>query len=269
MAPILAKNLHEYSWATADSRHRHVRPQCICYSTQCWNFLMKDAKFNIASNTSIDSVDYDVLFVEQISNEPSPQRNNSPNILTSTELSQTHTAGMPSVSSIASPEPQILTINDDSNEPTRPYGLGRQLPIVPPSLNDPKLTPKPFNVLATMAVVNHTEDSNDNNYTSKSPEPSEPSPILTPFNEFKHFRQLGDVSLDDRWQQVLFQWRAQENVFSSTKSFITPSAPRKMKRRLEMGMSFPKKGGVSQHIWEACCILFWLTVLICFQLPNY
>ena len=75
----------------------------------------------MASNTTIDSVDSDVFFVEQISNEPSPQRNNSPNILNSTELSQTHTSGMPSVSLIASPEPQILTINDDSNEPTMPY----------------------------------------------------------------------------------------------------------------------------------------------------
>ena len=59
-------------------------------------------KFNMASNTSIDSVDSDVFSVEQISNEPSSQRNNSPNILNSTQLSQTHTAGMPSVSSFAS-----------------------------------------------------------------------------------------------------------------------------------------------------------------------
>ena len=59
--------------------------------------------FNMASNTSIDSADSDAFFVEQISNEPSLQRNNSPNILNSTELSETHTEGMFSVSSIASP----------------------------------------------------------------------------------------------------------------------------------------------------------------------
>ena len=90
-------------------------------------------QFNMVSNISIDSVDSDVFFKEKISNEPSPQRHNSQNILNSTEISQSHAAGMPSVSSIASPEPRILTVDDDSNEPTMPYGFGRQLPIVPPS----------------------------------------------------------------------------------------------------------------------------------------
>ena len=137
-------------------------------------------KFNMESNTSIDSMDSDVFFVEQISNEPSQQRNNSPNNLNSTELSQNHTAGMPSVPLIASPEPQILTINDDSNEPSMPCGFGRQLPIAPPSLNDLNLLPNPFNILATMAVVNQTEHGNEDNYSPQSPEPSEPSPISTP-----------------------------------------------------------------------------------------
>ena len=111
----------------------------------------------------MNSSDCDVFFVKQLSNEPSPQWNNSANILNSTEKSHTHTAGMPSVSSIASPEPQILTIHDNSNEPTMPYGFGRQLTIVPPSLNDLNLPPNPFNILATMAVVNHTHDGNNDN----------------------------------------------------------------------------------------------------------
>ena len=54
------------------------------------------------------------------------ERHNTPDIFNSTELSEHHTARMPSVSSIASPQPQIITINDDSNEPTMPYGFGRQ-----------------------------------------------------------------------------------------------------------------------------------------------
>ena len=123
----------------------------------------------MSSNISIDSVDSDVYFVEQISNEPSPQRNNSPNFFNSTEISYTHTAGMPSVSSIASPEPQIITMHDDSKEPTMPYGFGRQLPIVPLSLNDLNLTPSPFTILATMAVVNHTHDGSNDNYSPQSP----------------------------------------------------------------------------------------------------
>ena len=125
------------------------------------------------------SSDFDVFYVEQTSNEPSPQRNNSPNILISTEISQTYAARMPSVSSIASLEPRIFYIDDDSDEPTMPYGFGRQLPIVPPSLNDLNLPPNPSNILNTMAVVTQTQDDNDE-YSPQSAEPSDPSPISTP-----------------------------------------------------------------------------------------
>ena len=153
-------------------------------------------------NISIDSVDSDVFFVEQISNEPSPARNKSLNILNLTEISHTHTAGMSSVSSIASPEPQIFTINDDSNDPTRPYGFGRQLPIVPLTLNDLNLPPNLFNILATMAVTNLTEDGNDNKYSPQSPEPSEPSPISTsPMNvsDFNSWETSYTMTDDDRF----------------------------------------------------------------------
>ena len=60
-----------------------------------------------------------------------------------------------------------------------PYGFGRQLPIIPPSLNDLNLPPNPFNILATMAVVNPAEDDYDENYSRQSSELSEPSPIST------------------------------------------------------------------------------------------
>ena len=81
---------------------------------------------------------------------------------------------MPSISTIASPQPYIFTIIDDSNEPTIPYDFGRQLPIVPPSLNDLNLPPDTFNILATMAIANNTGYANDDNYSPQSPEPSEP-----------------------------------------------------------------------------------------------
>ena len=134
----------------------------------------------MSSNISLDSTDSDVFYVEQISNELSPRRNNSPDILNSTERSEHPATRMPSFPTSASPEPQIVTIDDDSNEPTMPYGFGRQLPIIPPSLNDLNLPPNPFNILATMAVANNTEEVNDNNYSPQSPEPSELSPISTP-----------------------------------------------------------------------------------------
>ena len=86
---------------------------------------------------------------------------------------------MISISSIKSHEPQIVTNDSDSNEPTMPYGFGRQLPIIPPGFNDLNLPPNPSNILATMAVVNQ-EDGYDEIYSPKSPEPSEPSPKSTP-----------------------------------------------------------------------------------------
>ena len=142
----------------------------------------------MASNISIDLVDSDVFFVEQFSNEPGPQRDNSPKLLNSTELSRTHLREMPTISSVASPEPDFVTLNDNSNEPTMPYGFGRQLSIIPPNLNDLNLPPNPFNILATMAALNH---EHDNNYSPQPPEPSEPSPISTsPMN----------VSSFDSWE---------------------------------------------------------------------
>ena len=133
----------------------------------------------MSSNISLDSTDSDVFYLEQISNEPSPQRNSSPGILNSTERPEHHATRMPSISTTASPQPYTFTINDDSNKPTIPYGFGRQLPINPPTVNDLNLPPNPFNILATMAIANNTGDANDNNYSPQSPEPSEPSPIST------------------------------------------------------------------------------------------
>ena len=206
----------------------------------------------MSSNISIDSVDSDVFFVEQISNEPSPQRHNSPNIPNSTELSQNHTVGLPSVSSIASPEPQILTINDNSNPPTVPYGFRLQLPIVPPSLNDLNLPPNPFNILATMAVANHTEDTNYDNYSPQSPEPSEPSPISTPPMSVSAINSW-ETSYTTTDNDTFHSSDEPRRIYSLPPSPLSPPPhPRKQKRKLSLGMSFPKDGGVSQHTCEAC-----------------
>ena len=91
----------------------------VSYSIEKFHSILF-IKVDMSSNTSISSGDSDVFFVEHISNEPSPRQNNSPNILSSTEISHTQRARMPSVSSIASPERQSLTIHDESNEPAMP-----------------------------------------------------------------------------------------------------------------------------------------------------
>ena len=134
----------------------------------------------MASNLSLNLTHSDVFYVEQSSNDQSIPRRNTPIVLNSTEISGDDTREMISISSIASSEPQIVTIDDNSNEPTMPYGFGRQLPIIPPSLNDLNLPPNPFNLLATMAVASNTEEINDDNYSPQSPDLSELSPKSTP-----------------------------------------------------------------------------------------
>ena len=76
----------------------------------------------MASNSSLNSTDSDVFYVEQSSNDQSIPRPNTPIVLHSTEITGDDTRETISISSIASPEPQIVKIDDDSIEPTMPYG---------------------------------------------------------------------------------------------------------------------------------------------------
>ena len=221
------------------------------------------------SNTSLDSTDSDVFYVEQISNDPSPRRNNSPDIFNSTEQSEHHERRLPSISTIASPQPHIFTINDDSNEPTMPYGFGQQYSIVPPSLNDLNLPPNPFNILATMAVVNPAHDDNNDRDSPESPDPSMPSSISTPPMNVSAFRswETSYTTTDndtfytsDEPRRIYWDPSSDDDLGSSlprnpsvaSSPCVTSPPPRAQKRKLSLGMSFPKEGGVSQHICEAC-----------------
>ena len=125
------------------------------------------------SNNSTDS---DVFYVEESSNDASLPRLNTRIVLNSTEMSDIDTREMISISFTLSPRPQFATIDSDSIEPTLPFVFGQQLPIIPRSLNDLNLPPNPFNILAIM-VTNPIEEGHNENYSPKSPEPSEPSPI--------------------------------------------------------------------------------------------
>ena len=206
----------------------------------------------MASNSSLNWTDSDVFYVEQSSNDQSIPRPNLPIVLFSTEISGDDTREMISISSIASPEPQIVTIDDDSNEPTMPYGFGRQFPIVPPSLNDLNQPPNLFIIPARMAIANNTEDANDNNSIPESPEPSDPSPISTPpmnVSAFNSWKTSYTTTDDDTFHS---SDERRKIYFLPPTPSPPPSPPRKLKRRLSLGMSFPKEGGVSQHICEAC-----------------
>ena len=159
---------------------------------------------------------------------------------------------MISISSITSPEPQIVTIDDNSNEPTTPYGFGRQLPIIPPSLNDLNLPPNLFNILATMAMANNTEDTNDNNYSPESPEPSELSPISTPPMNVSAFKSWETSYTTTSFDTFYSSDEPRRRYFLPPTPSPPSSPPRKKKRRLSLGMSFQKDRGVSQHVRQAC-----------------
>ena len=212
-----------------------------------------------------NSTNSDVFYVEQLSPETSPIRNNTPVILNSTQLSEAMDPETITKSSVASPEPQIVTLDSDSREPTFPYAFGAQHPKVPPSLNDLNLPPNPFNVLATMAVIQQDQEQ-----SPQSPERSDLSPISTrPMNvstiddgDTTHTTTDGNTfySSDDDPRRVYWDLSADETFESNEPRRVypagsppsTPAPPPRQKRKLSIGMSFPKKGGVSQHTCEAC-----------------
>ena len=221
---------------------------------------------NPSLNSSTDS---DVFYVEQSSPERSPVGNNTPAILNSTQLSGAMEPESITISSVASPEPQIVTIDSDSNEQTFPYAFGTQHPIVPPSLNDLNLPPNPFIVLATMAVIQQDQED-----SPQSPEPSDPSPISTPpmnlstiegwetphtttddntfySSENEPGRVYWDFSADET-----FESNEPRRVYPTASPSSTPPPPppqKATKEKTEHGDVFSSKGGgVSQHTCEAC-----------------
>ena len=217
---------------------------------------------NPSFNSSAES---DVSYVEHSSLERSPIRNNTPVILNSTQVSGVMDSEIITISSVASPEPQIVTIESDSNEPTFPYAFGTQYPIVPPSLNDINLPANPFNILASMAVMQHDQED-----SPQSPEPSDLSPISTPPMNISTIDGLetphtttDDITFylsENEPRQVYwdsspnetFESNEPSTVFTTGSPTSIPPPPPRRKRRLSIGMSFPKKGGLSQHTCEAC-----------------
>ena len=130
-----------------------------------------------------------------------------------------------------------------------PYGFGRQLPIVPPSLNDLNLPPNPFKIQATMAVASNTEETNDDNYSPQSPDPSELSSISTP---------PMNVSAFNSWETSYTT--TDDDTFHSSDEprriyFLPPSPsppaspPRKAEKKVEPGNVLSKRrGSVAAHL---------------------
>ena len=202
--------------------------------------------------------------MEHSSPKSSPIRNNTPAILNSTQLSGAMEPEAITLSSVSSPEPQIVSIETDSNEPTFPYAVGTQHPIVPPCLNDLNLPHNRFNVLATMAVIQPDQED-----SPQSAEPSDPSPISTPpmnLSTIEVWKTPHTTTDDNTFYSSENEPRGVYWDFSPHKTFdsneprrvspaespsSTPPPPPQQRRTLSMGMSFPQKGGVSHHICKA------------------
>ena len=132
--------------------------------------------------------------------------------------------------------------------------------IVPPSLNDLNLPPNHFNILYTMAIITQTRDNNKQ-YSAESPELSLPSPISTPPMNVSAYNswETPHTTTDDNtfysedeprrvyWTSPLGETFESEDeprkiyVLSPSPS-PQPSPPRRLKRKLSLGMSFPKEG---------------------------
>ena len=267
--PLKSRELQSVSHLTARAASLSLRSS-IFQVTLSISAAFNDFKFfslfaTMYRNPSPNSTNSDVFYVEQSSPETSPIRNNTPVILKYTQLSEAMDPETITISSVASPEPQLVTLDSDSNEPTFPYAFGAHTPIVPPSLNDLNLPPNPFNVLATMAVIQQ-----DQKQSPQSPEPSDLSPISTPpmnvstiddgdtthtttddntfYSSNNDSRRVyWDLSADET-----FESNETRRVYPAGSPPFTPPPPPRQKRKLSIGMSFPKKGGVSQYTCEAC-----------------
>ena len=73
-------------------------------------------------NLFLDSsaTESDVFYVERSSEEGSPIRNNTPAIVNPMELSGAIARETITIASVPSPEPRIVTLDSDSNEPKIP-----------------------------------------------------------------------------------------------------------------------------------------------------
>ena len=188
---------------------------------------------------------------EALIRKSSPAGNNNPAILNSKQLSGAMVRETITISSVASPEPRIVKIDSDSNEPTISYGFGSQHPIVPPSLIDLNLPLNSFNVLAIiiMTVIRADEEYSPNHRSHLSSLPSlrpqwlwaplkarrqrtqermmpDFSPRMSPASLFGYFFQRNFLCID-------------VSIGSSPSS--KPPPPRRQKKKLNIGISFPKK----------------------------
>ena len=107
---------------------------------------------NAVNALNFSSTDFVVFYAGRWSVEQTPPRHDTPTVPNCAELSGVHVRDVITISPVTS-EPKIVTIDSDTNKSNILFGYDKQEPIIAPSLRDLHLPPNPFNVWATMAVV--------------------------------------------------------------------------------------------------------------------
>ena len=195
--------------------------------------------------TSIpDSTDSDVRYVEKSPREQNPPRNNTPDILNSTDLSGAHAREVITISSVASLNQRIVTFESDSNEPTLPYGYGRQQPIIFSSLNVLNLPMSHFNVIIIFSPAPETE-------AQWYPTQVHNSPISPEVFDISVVSTLTmEMSTVDAWQRaaqlVTIESKGPRRITVASNPSSALTTTRTQKQKLSLRTFFPKKGG-SQH----------------------
>ena len=194
---------------------------------------------NMFKSISTDSLstDLNVFNVERSSGENILLKLNTPDTLNSAEFSGALAKDVVTISSIASPEPQIVTNESHSKEPTMPYGYGRQ-PIIPHSLNDLNPPMNPCNVMTLVSPAHRTE-------TQRYPTQVDGSPIHSEMIDISVIsRTIGVSTVDSRQissEVGTFNSDEPRKISPASSPIPTPPAPRRQKSKLSMGMSSPNK----------------------------
>ena len=129
---------------------------------------------------SLSSTDSENFYVEQLSGERSPRRNNTSEIHTSTELSGAYAREAITISTMASPVPKKMATNSDLNKPTISYSYGKQDSTIPANSKDLIVPPNLVNIPATKAVVEPRVRQCDERECPRTSVQSELSTISTP-----------------------------------------------------------------------------------------
>ena len=230
-------------WNTITRNTIHFSKVNTYYSAAFYQSL----KLKMFRPISSESNDFDLFYVEQMSNNLSPPRPNTSNVLSSTKMSGNNTLDNITISPIASPGPELLKTNllrinqRCRMDWDRSYQTFLQTWTIWtfPLIHSEYWQQWRYQSLQQKDMTKTTAPNHRNVINFDAPD------------ELQHNWGMGDSTYDIIWWKILLRWWTHENYFLPS-SPSPPPPPRKVEGKLSLGMSFPKRKGVSQHVSEAC-----------------